>query len=126
MKIELLLRGQKFDIYGIRLNDGSYPVIVFLEQLKEKDIASHRSLVNVIQIHADYGPLLNETKSRPIEGRDNLFEFKTKQGARVLYFYLPGRKTVLTHGFKKGAPGKQEYAKAEKIRDQYLKEINNG
>jgi transcriptional regulator with XRE-family HTH domain len=38
----------------------------------------------------------------------------------------PGGKTILTNGFKKGAPVKQEFDRAEKIRNQYLMEINNG
>jgi hypothetical protein len=126
MKIELQYRGQKFDIYAIVLNDGSCPAIEFLEQLKQNDIASHKSIINIFKRHAEAGPILNIIKSRQIGGHPNLFEFKSKQGARLIYFYLPGRKTVMTHGFKKGARAEQEYDKAEKMRTEYLKEVNNG
>jgi hypothetical protein len=97
-----------------------------LEQLKRDDIASYKSLVNVLLVHAQRGPLLNIQKSRPVEGKDNLYEFKVKQGARLLYFYQPGRKTILTNGFKKGAPVKLEFDRAEATRNQYLREIKNG
>jgi hypothetical protein len=126
MKIELQYRGQKFAIYAIVVNDGSCPAIEFLEQLKRNDIASHKSIVNIYRRHAECGPILNIRKSRRIEGHDKLLEFKSKQGARLIYFYLPDGKTVITHGFKKGAPAEEEYDKAEKMRAEYLKEVKNG
>jgi hypothetical protein len=126
MRIEPQYKGQKFSIYAIVVDDGSCPTVEFLEQLKSNDIASHKSIVNILKRHAECGQILNTIKSRPIKGRNNLFEFKSKQGARLMYFYLPGRKTVLTHGFKKGAPAEEEYDKAEKMRDQYLEGVNNG
>jgi hypothetical protein len=125
MRIELQYKGQKFYVYTIVLNDDSCPTVDFLEELKQDDLASHKSLVNVYTTHADHGPLLNIKKSRPIEDEKNLFEFKTKQGARLLYFYLAGKITVITHGFKKGAPVKQEYQRAKNLRDEYLREIKN-
>lgn len=126
MNIELKYRGLKFDIYVIVLNDGSRPAIDFLEQLKQDDFASFKSLVSVYTMHADHGPLLNETKSRLIKGYDNLYEFKTKQGARLTYFYMHGGKTIITHGFQKGAPAKAEFKKARLIKDLYIEEVKHG
>ena len=104
MKLALQYQGQKFDIYAIVCNDGSCPAIDFLEQVKQNNPASHKSLVNVFKRHVECGPIMNEEKSRHIEERGNLWEFKSMQGDRLLYFYLPRRKTVLVHGFHKGVP----------------------
>jgi len=128
MILSLQYRGQEFSIYAIVCNDGSCPAIDFLEQVKQNNPASHKSLVNIYTRHADHGQIRNIRKSRAVEGRRNILEFKSNQGDRLLYFYLPGRKTVLTHGFHKhkGAPTKAEYNKAERMRNQYLKEVGNG
>jgi|WetSurMetagenome_2_1015567.scaffolds.fasta_scaffold01692_4 hypothetical protein len=122
MKLRTLLNGIKFDIYAIVLDDGMCPSFDFLESLKNTDLASHKSFVNIFRQHADSGPLLNEKKSKVLNDRKNLIEFRTKSGDRIMYFYAPGRKTILTHGFHKGAPESQEYDRAERMRDRYLKE----
>ena len=125
MKLALQYEGKKFDIYAIVCDDGSCPAVDFLEQVKQNNPASHRSLVNVFKRHVECGPIINEEKSRHIEERGNLWEFKSRQGDRLLYFYLPGRTTVLVHGFHKGVPAKTEYAKAERMRDQYFRRAGN-
>ena len=119
MLLRLLKRGSVFSIYAIVLNDDSCPADDFLKQLKHQDLASHKSLVNILTRHADHGEIRNKKKSRVIEDRANLLEFKTHQGDRLVYFYLPGRMTVLTHGFHKGVPASAEYDRAEAMRDQY-------
>ncbi|OGO24799.1 MAG: hypothetical protein A2Z28_01550 [Chloroflexi bacterium RBG_16_51_9] len=123
MKIELQYRGQKFNIYAIINDDGRCPSIDFLEQVKQNDPASHKSLVNLYTRHADHGPIKNIRKSRLLRG--NLLEFKSRQGDRILYFYLPAGKTILTNGFHKGVPAETEYRKAERMREQFLREGEN-
>jgi hypothetical protein len=126
MKLKLLKTGKMFSIYAVVLDNGTCPAWSFLEQVRRRDLASHKSLVNTLTRHADYGEIRNERKSRVIKGRRKLLEFKTNQGDRLLYFYLPDQKTVLTHGFHKGASESDEYDKAEAIRDQYSREEDNG
>lgn len=126
MRLAIQYSGQKFIICAIVCNDESCAVVDFLEQVKRDNIASHRSLVNIIKRHADSGVIRNVRKSRVIRGRRNLLEFKSKQGDRLLYFYGPHGITVLVHGFHKGAPEQAEYDKAEAMRDQYLREVGNG
>ena len=126
MRLQLEYPGKNFDIYVIVLNNSSCPAIDFLEQLKQTNLASHRSLVNIYQRHADFGQFKNKMKSTPIKGYKGLFEFKSKQGGRLAYFYLPGWKTVLTHGFQKGAVAQDEYSKANTMKNQYLQEVENG
>ena len=74
-------------------------------------------------MHANNGPLTNIQKSRRLRDTDGIFEFKNRQGARVLYFY-PGDMrgiTILTHGFKKGANLNTEIRRAERIQTEYYK-----
>lgn len=130
MKLAIQYRGQIFTIYAIVRDNGSCPAVDFLERLKQENGSSHKSLVNLLIRHADHGQLANERKSRPIKGRNSkigrLFEFKTKQGDRLLYFYEQGQKTILIDGFHKGSPPQREYKKAEGMRDEYLGEGENG
>lgn len=126
MKLKLQYQGQKFGIYAIVLNNGICPAEEFIAEVSRKNPASNRSLADVVKRHADSGQIRNERKSRAIKGRQGLFEFKSRQGDRLLYFYLPGWKTVFTHGFHKGAPEKAEYSRAQTIKDQYLSEVGNG
>jgi len=118
--LRLLKKGLRFTIMAVVLDDGACPAEEFLERLKIKDSTSHKSLVNLLARHADFGEIRNKQKSRVIEGRENLVEFKTKQGDRLVYFYLPGARTVLTHGFHKGVPASNEYDRAEAMRDQFI------
>ena len=58
------------------------------------------------------GPLLREPYSKPLE--NGIFELRAKQGSditRVLYFFIVGKKAVLTNGFIKKS---QKTPKAEK------------
>jgi len=126
MQLKQIKNGIIFNIYAIVLNNGICPIEEFLEQLKINDPSSLKSFVTIFNRHADHGPLRNERKSKVLKDRENLLEFKTDHGDRIMYFYLPGKMTVLTHGFHKGAPESQEYDRAESIRDRYCQEIKNG
>ena len=127
MTLSLQYRGQVFSIYAIVFDDESCPAIDFLKQVKQNNPASHKSLVNIYTRHAEHGQIRNIRKSKAVKGHRNILEFKSEQGDRLLYFYLPDRKTVLTHGFHKykGTPAKTEYNKAERMRNQYLEEVGN-
>jgi hypothetical protein len=71
-------------------------------------------MINVLRLHAEAGPIWNEQKSRELW--DSIYEFKTTQGARLLYFYAPGGMTILTHGFHKGGNLKVEVQRAKEMR----------
>ena len=73
------------------------------------------------------GPALREPFSKPLG--DGIFEIRAKQGSnisRVLYFFVIGRKIILTNGFvKKTAktpPGEIERAKGYRADFQRRKE----
>ena len=125
MNLRLLTRGSRFDLYAIDLSDTpeqtNCPVIEFLEDLKRSEPSSYKSIVSVLNLHADHGPVLNERKSRIVDRQSRIFEFKNRQGARLLYFYAADveRRTVLTHGFNKGANLRQELRRAQQLQSQY-------
>ncbi len=120
MRIRLQYRGQKNDIYVIERDNGNCPAIEFLDSLKATDPKSHTRLYVLIHRHADIGPILDdERKCRKITSRENLCEFKSPQGDRLPFFYLSGRRTVITHGFHKGDPEQNEFDKAEALRNTY-------
>ena len=104
MKIVLQYKGKKFSLYAIVCNDGSCPSIEFLDELKKNDPSSHKSIVNIYLRHADFGQILNIEKSRPIKGHENLFEFKTKQGARLLYFLFARKENCFYTWVLQGRP----------------------
>ena len=126
MKLRLIYQGALSSINAIVLDNGDCPAQDFLNYLERNDIASHKSIKSILIKHAELGGIRNYHKSRVIAGRENLLEFKTKHGDRLMYFYLPGHRTVLTHGFHKGAVESSEYDQAERIRNQYCREIENG
>jgi hypothetical protein len=130
MKLLSYYEGQQYNIYALACDDGSCPAFDFLKRIKRDDPASHKALVYLLSRHADVGQIINERKSRYLNGGKSklgkFLEFKTTQGDRLLYFYEPGRKTILAHGFSKGAKVKIEITKARTMRDQYMKEVGNG
>ena len=126
MRLSLQYEGKAFSVYAIELDSGRCPAVDYLEQLRRTNPASHRSMVAVLIAHAEHGPLLNREKSRKIVGYTDLWEFKSRPGDRLLYFYLPGRRTVLTCGFHKGEPADSEFVKALGMKQDLVREAGNG
>ncbi|MHB8576125.1 MAG: type II toxin-antitoxin system RelE/ParE family toxin [Dehalococcoidia bacterium] len=118
MRLTLLLSGARFEVLALDLSDlrtaTDCPALDFLAELRTSEPKVERSLIAVINMHAQHGPLLNERKSRAL--RDGIFEFKAVSGARLLWFYASGRRTILSHGFKKGADANREIDRAIRLR----------
>ena len=66
------------------------------------------------------GPMLREPFSKPLG--EGIFEVRAKQGtdiSRVLYFFVVGKKVILTNGFVKKTqktPPEREIEKAKRYR----------
>ena len=122
MKFVKQHQGQKFFVVTLQLNDGSCPATDYLEALKTADSKAHKRLTNVIELHANDGPIMNTEVSRPIKGKayQGLYEFKTPQGARLYYFNWPGSYTVLTNGCNKGPDSEMRkcWNKAKSYKEQ--------
>lgn len=121
MRVKEEYRGAKQIICSVVLDNGRSPAEEFLLQLKQRSPESHKSMVNRYRRHADNGPASNIRHERHISDRGNLWEFKTWQGDRLLYFNHPDGRVVLTNGFHKGDPAPQRYDVAERLRDQILR-----
>ena len=111
---------QEFEIELYCKENGDSPVDEFIDSLDEKMQA--KILMGIALLRKN-GNLLREPYTKHL--MDGIFELRTKQGSdisRVLYFFVIGRKIVLTNGFiKKTAKlPKSEIDLAKKYRNSYL------
>ena len=97
MRLIPIMDGVKFNISAIDTSDDASiracPAEEFITQMNE---SSKKSLTAILKRHMDHGPVLNTEKSRPLW--QDIYEFKTRQGDRIYYFYDSDRLTILTHG----------------------------
>ncbi len=78
---------------------GDQPVRSFLNSLNPKMKAKAFGRIELLE---EFGPELTMPFSRHLE--DGLFELRVTQGgdiARVLYFFVVGKRIILTNGFVK-------------------------
>lgn len=81
------------------LEDGTRPAEDFILSQDKKMRAKIFSALELLELK---GPELREPFSKPLG--DGIFEVRAKQGSdisRVLYFFVVGRKVILTNGFIK-------------------------
>lgn len=126
MPTQEIYSGREFDVRGW-VEGGSCLVLDFLEELTSNGDKDAERLVNLISRIADNGMTHNKRHVRSLG--DGIFEFKSFNTARILFFYDSGARSLIicTHGFtgKKGAGGKnikKEISRAERIKDEYLNE----
>ncbi len=100
-------------------SDGTRPVEEFI---LSQDNKMQAKLFMTLEFLEDKGPLLREPYSKPLG--DGIFEVRAKQGSdisRVLYFFVVGKKIILTNGFvkktQKTPPG--EIDRAKRYRKDY-------
>lgn len=117
----------EFEIVFYEKPDGTEPVMEFLSSLDNKMKAK---VVQTIDMLASYGFHLREPFSKSLG--DGILELRAQVGnniSRVLYFFVVGRKVVLTNGFikKTQKTPTKEIELAKKYRADYLgrKEDNN-
>lgn len=111
---------QEFEIVFYDKPDGSEPVKDFLLSVDDKMRAR---LLKTIDLLAVNGTNLRMPYSEHLV--DGIFEIRAKSGSnisRVLYFFVIGRKIVLTNGFikKTQKTPKNEIELAKKYRNEFL------
>lgn len=111
---------QKFEIIFYERPDGSEPVKEFLDSL---DVKMRAKMLRTVMLLAVNGTQLREPYSKPLD--DGIFELRAKVGSdfsRVLYFFVIGKKVILTNGFikKTQKTPSAEIEKAEQYRKEYL------
>lgn len=114
------------DVDFYELPDGTEPVKEFLNSLEKKLRAK---MFREIDLLVNNGPELREPHSKHVE--DGIFELRAKQGndiSRVLYFFIVGKKAILTNGFVKKTmkTPKNEIELAKRYRKDYFNRILNG
>ncbi|WP_448781962.1 type II toxin-antitoxin system RelE/ParE family toxin [Blautia sp.] len=88
-----------YEIILYDTEDGRCPVQEFLDSLEPKLLAKTLRTIDLLEKN---GPLLREPYSKLLE--DGIFELRTKQGSditRILYFFIVGKRVILTNGFVK-------------------------
>lgn len=79
--------------------DGTYPAEEFI---LSQDKKMQAKLFMTLEFLEEKGPLLREPYSKSLG--DGIFEVRAKQGSdisRVLYFFVVGKRIILTNGFVK-------------------------
>ena len=110
-----------YEIILYDTEDGRCPVQELLDSLEPKLLAKTLRTIDLLEMN---GPLLREPYSKPLE--NGIFELRSKQGSditRVLYFFIVGKKAVLTNGFIKKS---QKTQRQKKNWQRSIKQIMNG
>lgn len=112
---------QMFEIVSYVKGDGSTPVQDFIMSLDRKMKAK---IFREIGFLAANGNLLREPHSKSLG--DGIFELRAQVGtdiSRVLYFFVVGKKIVLTHGFikKTQETPPEEINRAKRYRADYCR-----
>jgi len=109
-----------FEIEFYKTENGDIPILDFVQSL---DIKMKAKVLRCVDILKKNGNELREPYTKSLG--NGIFELRAKQGSdisRVLYFFVIGRKIVLTNGFikKTQKTPKNEIELAEKYRNDYL------
>ena len=116
---------QEYDIEFFEKADGTEPAKEFLLSL---DAKMRAKMFRTIELLRNNGADLREPYSKPLG--DSIFELRAKVGSdisRVLYFFVVGRKIIITNGFIKKTQKTpvSEMEKAKKYRREYLGRKDN-
>ena len=111
---------QKFDIDFYKKNDGSCPIIEFLNEL---DVKMRAKIIRMLKLLEQNGSELREPYSKFL--KDGIFELRIKQGTdivRVLYFFMIGHRIIITNGFVKKSQRtpRSEIELAKKYKKEYM------
>ena len=116
---------QEYEIEFYDKADGSEPAKEFILSLDKKMQAK---VLRTVALLREEGPCLREPYSKALD--DGIFEIRTKFGSditRVLYFFVVGKKVILTNGFikKTQKTPTSEITLAKQYRADYLARKEN-
>jgi hypothetical protein len=95
-------QGAKFRLMavGTQENDKIHlPYLDFLQEAQCSEAREWPKLARIMDYTADAGPPKDEEKSKLL--REGIFEFRTKGGLRLLWFYDEGRVVICVNGYIK-------------------------
>ncbi len=116
---------ENYEIIFYDLANGERPAYDFIKGLDKKMQAKVVRLIDMLEVN---GPALREPYSKALE--DGIFELRAQAGSdisRVLYFFIVGKKVVLTNGFIKKTmkTPAAEKKRAKAYRDEYMSRKGN-
>jgi phage-related protein len=95
-------QGAKFRLMAVGAQESEKVQLPFLDFQREAASREPREwpkLVRIMDHTADAGPPKDEEKSKLL--REGIFEFRTKGGLRLLWFYDEGRVVICVNGYIK-------------------------
>lgn len=110
-----------FEVLFYEKEDGTRPAE---EYLLSEDVKLQAKMSREILLLEEFGNLLRKPHSEFLE--DGIFELRAKVGtdiSRVLYFFVVGKKIILTNGFRKKTvkTPRDIIELAKKYRDDFIK-----
>lgn len=101
-ELPLGISSPRFRIYALGEKE-NFPMVDFLDGLKHSDLKSYLRLMATLKGASERGPNTHdETQCRLIKGiKEPIYELKTKNGSRVLWFYDEGHIMLCTTAFHK-------------------------
>jgi len=114
-----------FEVEFYEKSDGTYPAEEFI---LSQDVKMQTKLFRLLELLELKGNELREPYSKSLS--DGIFEILAIQGnniTRVLYFFIVGKKVILTNGFVKKTQKtpESEIALAKKYREDHLRRKGN-
>ena len=114
----------EYEVIFYDLPDGTEPAAEFIDS---QSVKMATKIMWTISLLEDNGHTLRMPYSEHL--RDGIFELRTQVGSditRVLYFFVVGKKAILTHGFVKKTQDTPpaEIERAQKYREEYMKRKN--
>ena len=108
-----------FSVEYYEKKDGTRPAE---DCILSQDIKMRARIFMILEFLEEMGPQLREPYSKSLG--DGIFEIRAKQGSdisRVLYFFMVGRRIILTNGFvkKTDKTPPREIDKAKRYRADY-------
>ena len=112
---------QKFEVLFYAKEDGTEPAKEFIQSL---DVKMKAKVMKTVELLQNNGTELRKPYSEHLE--DGIFELRVKIGSdisRVLYFFVVGRRVILTNGFikKKQKTPANEIERAKRYRAEFLR-----
>ena len=113
-----------YKVEFVELENGTKPFEEFIDSLNEEVQAEIFATIDDFVYKKSHSLRIKENLSKLLE--DGIFELRTTFAdgiARTLYFYLSGKRVIITHGFikKSQKTSRREIERAQALRSAHMK-----
>ena len=125
--VKEMKRGAKCSLWAIG-NGEVFELLEFLRDIQRQNERRFDKINALLTRTIEHGPPRNMEKSKKLTGSDGIFEFKTGDGVRILWFWDAGDIIICTHGFtkKKQKTPPREILYAETKKKEYFQAKTRG